>query len=179
MMVYFLTGTFRTVAQEDVNGDSTPVVLHIARAWQEEAGPAEAWLYFEYSLPADTAHPFRQKLYRLRAEGRDVYADAFPLQEPARWVGEWSKAKPFESLDRSRLREEPRCRMRFIRNMETLFTGGTIGEQCPAETEGAATHRSDLYIGSISIRSWDRDFDAAGKQVTGPPGPWEFRKTAL
>jgi hypothetical protein len=67
--------------------------------------------------------------------------------------------------------------MLFVKNMETLFTGGTVGEACPGTTPGAAYRKSEYYVGSASIRYWDHEFNAAGRQVAGPSGPWEFRKT--
>lgn len=175
MMVYFISGTFDTIPQAPTDGDSTPVRLYIKPVWTDRTG--ELWLYFEYATQADPSHPFRQRLVRFREAGGDIYADPFRLDDPGRWVGEWSKAKPFQDLDPAKLREEPGCRMLFVKQMEAVFAGGTATNQCSGD-QPASYSRSEYYISSSSIRSWDRDFDSSGRQVAGPPGPWEFRKIA-
>ena len=177
MLTSFMTGTFETIPQDVGSGDSQPVTLHVKQVWPDAKG--EIWLYLEYAPRKDLKHPFRQRLLRFREAGGDIYADPFALPDAERWAGEWSKAKPFAALDRSSLHEQRGCRMLFIPNMESLFTGGTPANACPADTPRAAYQRSEYYVGSASIRSWDHEFDRAGNQVTGPAGPWEFRKTAL
>ncbi len=175
MMVYFLSGTFDTIPQAPTDGDSTPVRLHVKPLWTERKG--EFWLYFEYAIQADLTHPFRQRVLRFREAGGDIYADEFLLDDPARWVGEWSKPQPFAALDPSGLREQPGCRMLFVKQMEAVFAGGSATDKCPGSVPGSY-ERSEYNITSASIRSWVRSFDPSRRQVAGPGGPWEFRKIA-
>jgi hypothetical protein len=61
------------------------------------------------------------------------------------------------------------------------FEGATEGKGCASTLNGASYATSEVTITQDQIRSWDRGFDAADKQVWGATdGPYVFdRKTPI
>jgi len=57
------------------------------------------------------------------------------------------------------------------------MTGATLGADCGDALRGAKYATSEVYLSATALESWDRGFDAAGKQVWGPvKGPYRFIK---
>jgi hypothetical protein len=69
------------------------------------------------------------------------------------------------------------CAVRLKRADGQTWTGGTDGHGCPSSREGAAYTTSEVTLTATELRSWDRGFDAKGKQVWGSTaGPYIFVK---
>jgi hypothetical protein len=156
-----------------------PAVVHVAPFWTDRT-PGEYWLYFEFARRADEAHPYDQRIYRLRetpvAEKYEMAVYRLP-GAASDYAGEWRKEKPFEKLAVGDLAEVPECRMSLTRNVIAFYVGGTMGAHC-RETPGttAAYEHTEFKLSSSNFHIFTRGFDAAGAQVFGPPIPVEFRK---
>jgi hypothetical protein len=175
LLASFLEGTWETIPQEAPYGDSTPMRLRIARVWPEKTG--EFWLYAESVDPANEAQVLRQRIYRLRLEDGKVTSRMYRLPgDPRSFAGEWRKERPFAGVAPASLVEFEGCRVLWLRQLETLFAGGTEGRSCGSDVAGVANEHSDFYLASASLRALIQGFDASGKQVWGPNGPSEFRK---
>jgi len=177
LALYIMPGTFITIGESRVVGDTTSRVrIRHARFWKERSG--EGWLYAEYVPMDDDAHPFRQRIYRIRpVKGQNgVVVDAFAVPDAASHVGEWRKARPFEGLSPGSLVELPGCRMRIERQMEMVLAGGTVGQECHGGTAGADHERWEFQFTSSSMRTAEFGLDAAGKPAIPPVGPWEMRR---
>lgn len=176
MLVGFLTGTFASIPGQPGNADPTPAVVHQARLWPER--PGEYWIYAEYARPGAESAPYRQRIYRFRASGDEIHAITYRLPgEPGRHALEWRKQAPFAGVDPATLAEREGCRLRFAARHLAIFGGMTVGRQCPGDAPEVAYEISDFQVSSSSIRTWDRGFDAAGRQVWGSTeGPLELRK---
>jgi hypothetical protein len=178
LLMTFLEGTWETIPQAAGQGDSTPMRLRIARLWPERAG--EYWVYAEYVNAGDDRQAIRQRIFRFQREGTRIMGDLYRVPgDPAAALGEWRKEKAFAGVNPASLKPIPGCRTTWLKQMETLFAGGTEGKACPGSRPEAVDEHSDFYVASSSIRTWIRGMDASGKQVEGPTGPSEFRKTAL
>jgi hypothetical protein len=177
ILAVFLEGTWDTVPQAEKQGVSTPMRLRFARLWPERSG--EYWLYAEYVNPADERQVLRQRIFRWTRDGDRIESRLYRLPgDAASFAGEWRKARPFERVDPARLREAEGCRSLWTRQMESVYAGGTLGNNCQGDRPEVRHEHSDFYVSSTSIRGWIRGLDASGKQVDGPIGPSEFRKTA-
>ena len=177
LLSYYLVGTWDTVVQPANQGDSTPMRLRIARLWPERSG--EYWFYAEYVDPSDERRLLRQRIFRFVREESTLRALMYRLPgDPARYAGEWRKERPFASLDPASLTESQGCRSLWQPQLETYFAGGTEGTACHGDGPQAVNEHSEFYLGSTSMRSWIQGLDSAGKQVEGPTGPSEFRKTS-
>jgi len=58
-----------------------------------------------------------------------------------------------------------------------VFEGSTVGKGCASELRGASYATSEVRITPEQLLSWDRGFDAQGKQVWGATkGGYVFKK---
>jgi hypothetical protein len=177
ILAAFLEGTWDTVPQAEKQGVSIPMRLRFARLWPERSG--EYWFYAEYVNPADERQVLRQRIFRWTRDGERIESLLYRLPgDAASFAGEWRKARPFERVDPAGLREAEGCRSLWTRQMESVYAGGTLGNGCRGDRPEVRHEHSDFYVSSTSIRGWIRGLDASGKQVEGPIGPSEFRKTA-
>jgi hypothetical protein len=175
----FLPGTFETFASPNMESDSTPIRIRHARFWPERRN--EGWIYAEYARQDDDAHPFRQRIYRLRpvrgSSGVQVTVYELP-GEPARHVREWQKAQPFSAVSPDQLREQAGCGFRLDRQMDMILGGGTPGTSCRGAVPGVHHEHWEFQFTSSSLRTWETGLDASGRKVSGPPAPWETRRMA-
>lgn len=175
LLVRFLTGTFETVPQKAGVGDSTPIKLRQARFWADR--PGEYWMYAEYSRPGEVERPFLQRIYRFTESNGVISAAIYRLPgNPASFVGEWRKDKPFASYSPRELKEREGCRIDFVQQMDILFNGGRNGGTCRSDEPGVDHEHAEFYVSSSSLRTWEPGQDASGTQVSGLPGPSDFRK---
>jgi len=177
LALYIMPGTFVTIGESRVVGDTTSRVrIRHARFWKERRD--EGWLYAEYVPMDDDAHPFRQRIYRIRpVHGQNgVIVDAYAVPDAASHVGEWRKARPFEAIAPGSLVELPGCRMRIERQMEMVLAGGTVGHECHGGVPGVDHERWEFQFTSSSMRTAEFGLDAAGKSAIAPVGPWEMRR---
>jgi hypothetical protein len=175
LLMVYLEGTWETIPQAEGQGDSTPMRLRFARLWPERA--TEYWVYAEYVKAEDDRQPIRQRIFRFQRDGARVSAGLYRLPgDPAAYVGEWRKERPFAEVNPATLKEIEGCRTAWVKQMESLFAAGTEGNRCPGDRPETVDEHSDFYLASSSIRTWIRGVDASGKRVEGPSGPSEFRK---
>ena len=177
LLMVYLEGTWETIPQPEGQGDSTPMRLRFARLWPERTG--EYWLYAEYVKSEDDRQAIRQRIFRFQRDDARIFGSLYRLPgDPAAYVGEWRKVRPFAGVNPAGLKEIEGCRTAWVKQMESLFAAGTEGNRCPGDRPEAVDEHSDFYLASSSIRTWVRGLDASGKRVEGPSGPSEFRKTA-
>jgi hypothetical protein len=175
LLASFLVGTWESVAQAPGAGDSTPVRMRSVRFWMERAG--EFWVYSEYEKPSDSGRPYRQRIYRLGEAGGVLTTLVYEIPgEAQRFAGEWRKAKPFEEFSPQGLHERGGCRILWVRQV-IMYSGGTLGKQCPGSALGAAYETEEFLLTSATLRTWQRGFDSNGTQVSGSmDGPLDLRR---
>ncbi|HZZ92327.1 MAG TPA: chromophore lyase CpcT/CpeT [Usitatibacter sp.] len=177
LAMYVMPGTFVTINESRVvGGTGDHVRIRHARFWSERRD--EGWIYAEYAPMDDDAHPFRQRIYRVRPVhgSNGVVMDAFAVPDAASHAGEWRQAKPFAGLSPASLHELAGCRMRIERQMEMVLGGGTAGNACHGGMPAVDHERWEFQFTSSSMRTWERGLDATGKPVSGPDGAWEMRR---
>jgi CpeT/CpcT family (DUF1001) len=174
LLVRYLTGTFETVPQQATVGDSTVIKLREGRIWTDR--PGEYWMYAEYSRPGEDQRPFVQRIYGFTEANGVITARVYRLPgDPAKFVGEWRKDKPFAGYSPRDLKEREGCRIDFVSQM-VVFNGGRKSGTCRSELPVAGFEHAEFYVSSSSVRTWEPVRDAAGKQVAGLTGPSDFRK---
>ncbi len=175
-LLAFLSGDFSSRAQAERDNAYFEVLLSMHPIWRERSdGP---WLYVEQSIAGSEAKPYRQRIYRLRAEVDSVVSEVYELPGDAlRFVGAQRDPAKLASLDPAQLLPRSGCELRLQRQDNGRYVGRTGERSCPSDLRGASYATSEATIGADRFHSWDRGFDATGKQVWGAvAGAYEFVK---
>ena len=172
----WLAGSYGSAAQAAADEDYADIRLHMVRIWKDRAdGP---WLYVEQALASKTEAPYRQRIYRLvRREDGALESRVFTLPEPIRFAGAWKSKDLLAGLKPENLTAREGCTTVLRLGKDGAFTGGTEGKACPSDLRGATYATSEVVLTEKRMVSWDRGFDAEGKQVWGAvKGGYEFIK---
>ncbi|MBK7147076.1 MAG: chromophore lyase CpcT/CpeT [Xanthomonadales bacterium] len=172
----YLSGDFSSRAQAERDHAYFEVLLSMRPIWRERSdGP---WLYVEQAMADSADKPYRQRIYRLRAEADSVVSEVYELPGDAlRFVGAQRDPAKLASLDPAQLLPRTGCELRLQRQDDGRYVGRTGERSCPSDLRGASYATSEATIAADRFHSWDRGFDATGKQVWGAAaGPYEFVK---
>lgn len=176
-LVEFMTGSFSSAAQAASQPDDyREILLHMVRIWPDRTDGY--WLYVEQAAANDADRPYRQRVYRvtLRPEGGFESAVYLLPGDPLRFAGAWKERAKLESVSPADLVARTGCSI-FLERQGERFIGATRGRDCPSDLRGATYATSEVEITATELRSWDRGFDANGKQVWGAEkGPYIFIK---
>lgn len=177
----YLTGSFTSTAQAQADSRFFDIHLHTSPLWpQREDGP---WLYVEQAAAGRLDKPYRQRVYRLRAleDGR-LESQVFLLPgDPLQYAGAWQRPELLAAVTPEQLVPREGCSILLTAEPSPLaFRGSTQGTSCPSELRGAAYATSEVTLQQGLLLTWDRGYDAQGKQVWGSEhGPYRFQQVAM
>lgn len=137
------------------------------------------WLYVEQSVSTDTAHPYRQRVYRLTPEPDGSFrTTVFNLPgDPLRFSDGTGAPRGLETISVHDLSQRSGCDLMLRVRPDGSFVGGTVGKDCPNELMGAAYSTSVVKVTPSTIVLWDRGYDANHRQVWGArTGGYIFRR---
>jgi hypothetical protein len=167
LLASWLTGSFSSAAQAGSTTTYRDVRLHAARIWTERSdGP---WIYLEQAPAEKLVEPYGQRVLQIGRRSDGAYESrVFTLPgSPLRFAGAWKDPGKLAGLKPADLTLREGCTVTLRRAEDGSFQGGTIGKGCPSDQAGAAYATSDVLLNADSLVSWDRGFDADGKQVWG------------
>lgn len=162
----FMTGSFSSAEQAASDSAFFDISLHMYPIWK---GVQEGhWLYVEQAVAAAPDRPYRQRIYKLEADGQGKFKSiVYTLKQPEQFIGAWKDPKRFESITPQDLELREGCTVLLQQTPEGDFAGATQGAGCESNLRGAAYATSEVQIRDGYIVSWDRGYNAAGKQVWG------------
>jgi hypothetical protein len=136
------------------------------------------WLYVEHALASTPDKPYRQRVYRLsRGADGEVLSAVFTLDAPARFVQGWRNGT-LAGLTEAMLQPRAGCTV-SLRRAGAVWRGATTGRDCASDLRGATYATAEVMLEAATMRSWDRGYDAGGKQVWGATeGAYVFVKRA-
>ena len=173
-----LTGHFSSAEQAAADKNFRAVTLHVVRIWpQRSDGP---WLYVEQALADAPDQPYRQRVYQLaRRDAAVLESRVFTLADPIAATGAWKKPLPLSELSPANLSARDGCTV-FLREMpDGAFVGHTEGNGCASDLRGASYATSEVTATASEMVSWDRGYNAAGRQVWGSTaGGYRFKRVA-
>jgi CpeT protein len=177
-LVGFMTGSFSSEEQAKADPDNfRDIRLHMVPIWtSRDDGP---WLYVEQAAGAMLDKPYRQRVYRLGsgAQAGTIESKVFELPgDPLVHAGMWKDPSHFDRVTPEELVERPGCTI-VLRVESDAFVGATRDKECISTLRGAAYATSEATIKADGMVTWDRGYDAAGKQVWGAEkGGYHFVK---
>ena len=143
-----LTGSFSSEAQSKADPEFFDVRLHMTPIWASRTdGP---WLYVESFI--------------------------YELPNAAARVGAWRDPARFDADTPESLVPRAGCSI-VLNRAGDLWVGSTNERDCESSLRGASYATSEVTLRADGLDSWDRGFDADGKQVWGAKkGPYQFRR---
>lgn len=173
-----MAGSFASTAQHEADPENfLDIRLHMVPIWT--ARRDGKWLYVEQAAAANTERPYRQRVYKLArgAEGA-LESRVFELPgDPLAYAGAWRETRPLVRVSPEQLIPREGCAIVLRPTAAGGFEGSTRGRECLSTLRGSAYAMSEVMIEPWGMRTWDRGFDADGKQVWGSTaGPYEFRR---
>ena len=169
----YMQGSFSSEPQSVRDTDYYNISLHITPIWKERIDGL--WFYVEQAMMDMKDKPYRQRVYHLTQSGDTTFESAvYTLTDPLRFAG---KINLVEQLTSDSLILKKGCSVILRKDKAGNFEGGTEGGNCASDLRGASYATSDVTVTATMLRSWDRGFNADGKQVWGAEkGPYEFVK---
>lgn len=174
-----MAGAFSSAeqAREDPAGFSD-IRLGVVRIWPGRTDGI--WLYAEQAAADALGKPYRQRVYRLSLlpDGR-LRSEVHAFKgDPLRHAGAWRQPAPLAGLDPSHLELREGCAVFLVADGKGAYLGGTRDRDCGSSLRGAAYATTEVRIDAAGMTSWDRGFDAAGRQVWGAvQGGYRFKRT--
>lgn len=153
-----------------------PILLAMVPIWPERSNGH--WLYVEQAMADTPDKPYRQRVYRIyNGEDGEVISEVYTIAAPERFVQGW-RTGTLAGLREESLQPRTGCAV-HLRDSGQGWQGATIGTGCASERSGAAYATAEVRLAPGRMTSWDRGFNAAGKQVWGAAaGAYVFVKRA-
>lgn len=173
----WMAGNWSSAAQAAGDPNYYDVRLHIVRIWPDRTdGP---WFYVEQAMADTQDVPYRQRVYHLiDAPGDACESVVYELPgDPLAFAGAWRDPTRMNAMDPTLLEPRMGCSVTLRRAADGTLAGGTSGDGCTSNRRGAAYATRQVTAAPTLLLSWDRGYDAAGKQVWGAvTGPYRFVK---
>ena len=126
----------------------------------------EKVLYIEQASMDSPNQPYRQRLYHVtEAENGEIISTIYSLNNPGAAVGLCDRENQ-ETFTPGEVALRDGCAVYLNWNGE-YFDGSTRGEACSSTLGGASYATSEVILKADLLESWDRGFDATGRQVWG------------
>ena len=172
----WMQGHYDSSAQAAQDSDYFALSLVLAPVLPEMS--SSRWLYVEQALAATPERPYRQRVYRLSENAAgEVVSEVFLLREPERFVRGFERGTLAE-LTPDMLEPRAGCAV-YFRKQGDVYRGTTRGSDCASDLRGARYASAEVEVRDGRLSSWDRGFDASGKQVWGAEnGPYVFLRGA-
>ncbi len=140
------------------------------------------WLYVEQAMADTPDTPYRQRAYRVyNGKDGEVISEVYTFAEPERFVQGW-RSGALAGLRHDMLQLRTGCAVHLRQSdavQSAAWQGRTVGNGCASERSGAAYATAEVRLEAGRMSSWDRGFDAAGKQMWGATaGAYVFVKRA-
>ncbi len=172
----WMIGSFSSAEQAALDTEFRDIRLEVVRIWpQRDDG---YWLYVEQATAEALDKPYRQRVYHLRGlDAGYIESSVYTIKNDSVFAGAWRSPEVFLTLPLDSLDLREGCSIVLRPFAEFAFVGNTIGRVCESSLRGAAYALSEVEIYADRMISWDRGFDAAGKQVWGATrGGYVFKK---
>jgi len=175
-LISYMSGSFSSREQSLEDTTFFDIRLEMVPIWRERSDAH--WLYVEQAVAGFENQPYRQRVYRVSKIDDSTYvSDAYLIDEPRRFAGEWKEEQPLAKLTPDSLILRENCGIYLKPEGDSVFVGSTKGTDCESSLRGSAYATSKVRIGEDYLYSWDRGFDTDGNQVWGAEkGGYIFKK---
>ncbi|OUC15621.1 MAG: hypothetical protein B0A82_06285 [Alkalinema sp. CACIAM 70d] len=178
-VAHHLIGVMSTTAQAQAEPKAVDVTMTTC-AIQVTGSPTQnvVYLYQEQALSKSLNQPYRQRFLKISPSPYSPTIRSLTYKPPQldRWVNFCQKSPPDRQITATDLGEVT-CTVflkpvvesfdRTRTNHQTMFVGTTPVDGCATNVRGASRIRNQITLHSTGMDTWDRGYDAQGKQVWG------------
>jgi hypothetical protein len=176
-----LEGTMDTSAQSRANPKVANVRMTSCRIGINQSNSPSTnksiFLYQEQALSSELNKPHRQSFLEISSvnNGRTVRSLSYKPVNPQAAINLCNKPTSERMVKLNDI-GKPFCTVFLTRSQEN-YIGITPSQGCPANVRGAVKITNTIVLSDATMKTWDRGFNAKGKQVWGDESNgYEFRK---
>ena len=150
-----------------------PIEVHL-----REIPNIENALYIEQAAMANSASPYRQRVYLLRRDGDAYISEVWTIANEERYANAYLQPAILEELGMDDLTQKEGCEVVLYWD-GAKFVGGTVGTDCASSLNGSSYATAEVVVHANGFSSFDRGYTAEGEQVWGAVElPYEFTRRA-
>ena len=160
-----MEGKFSSELQSKTDTSYFNISLVMTPIWRDRTDGK--WLYVEQAVSTQLDKPYRQRVYHLQHPAKDTFtSDIYTLKEASSFAGLQNDKGKQDKLTFNLIDLKDGCTVTLV-HRNGIYEGGTDGNKCPSDLRGAKYATTQIVLSQDELRSWDRGFDASGKQVWG------------
>jgi uncharacterized lipoprotein YbaY len=172
-VVQHLEGILSTAQRAAANPKVANVTMTTCRVQVANPPAGSIYLYQEQAIVPSLDKPYRQRILEIspRPASQTIRSRSYKLADQAKWVN---------FCDRPSRQIQPQdfpigvCAV-FLKPTPEGFSGTTEATGCPANVRGAVMIRNRIRLHPNGMDTWDRGYNAQGKQVWGAgDAPYQF-----
>lgn len=164
-LAFTMEGSYTSAEQAMADTTYFNIELEMVRIWPKRKDGA--WLYVEQAAAESKAKPYRQRVYRLtEVNDSTIRSEIYTIRSGERFFGAYKDFALLAQLSPDSIDAMEGCAI-TLQRYKSIYSGGTNGRDCPNSRNGAAYATSEVTIRSDRMVSWDRGYDAGGRQVWG------------
>lgn len=169
-----MQGSYDSESQAKTDASFSNISMHIYPIWADQGH----YFYAEQALTSMQTRPYLQRIYQIKRLSDSSFASfIYKIPQDSLWIGSWKNPERFEAISPSSLIKLEGCEVILKRISEQSYLGTTRKNSCESILRGASFSFSEVEICKDKIVSWDRGYDASGKQVWGSNnGAYIFQK---
>lgn len=161
-----MTGIFSCFDQSARDSAYRGIILHIKPIWKTRADGY--WFYAEEATVQHLQQPSRQMVYHVyQQDNYTLVSKVYELRNPEQFVTAWKDENKLYQLTEDALIEAQGCGVYLHKNKQGDFIGASNGKQCLSTFRGATYSTSEVTFYKDRLLSWERGWDASGKQIWG------------
>ena len=166
----WMTGSFDSRDQHLADtANYFDIRLHMKPIWKNRADGV--WLYVEQAMMGYLDKPYRQRVYHVYLQDDStVISHVYEMEKPLRFAGVWQQENPLSTLTPDSLKDRKGCSILLRKLNNSRYAGQTHERDCLSTRSGATYATSEVVLEEAQLVSWDRGWDADGKQVWGATG---------
>ncbi len=161
-----MAGEFSSEAQAQADSDYYHITLKMKPMWTRRKDGY--WLYVEQAVASAPERPYRQRVYHVfKHDDSTLVSQVYEMQHPQAYIGAWKNPSLLTPLTPDSLIDREGCGIYLHKTGPAVFEGSTPEKACASSLRGASYASSDVTICADRLLSWDRGWNAEGKQVWG------------
>jgi CpeT protein len=160
-----MAGSYTSAEQAKADTSYFNIELEMVRIWAKRKDGA--WFYVEQAAAESKEKPYRQRVYRVTEVNDSTFtSEICTIRNGEKYFGAYKDYALLAQLSPDSIDVLQGCAI-TLQRYKSIYSGSTNGRDCPNSRSGAAYATSEVTLRSDRMISWDRGYDAAGRQVWG------------